>query len=74
MTKISLLSKKRVILFCTIILNSVLALAQNAADSDLSNDAGSNKNWDEGWWPFALVALLLVIGFFVYRRRKRRTL
>jgi len=49
-----------------VIYASSAAFAVNISDSDLSNSAGTNKNWLNSFWFFVCVAFLLaaaVIGF-----------
>jgi len=39
---------------------SVGVIAQNVADSDLSNSAGTNKNWYGSMWFFGVVIALII--------------
>ncbi|HEY1024214.1 MAG TPA: hypothetical protein VGE26_03555 [Sphingobacteriaceae bacterium] len=47
-------------------------LAQDVADSDLSNRAGTNKNFRDQWWLFGVIALVVLIIIVAYTRRRRR--
>lgn len=47
-------------------------LAQNVSDSDLSNSAGTNKNWYGSWWLIALVIAVIVVLFIAFNRRRSR--
>ena len=48
-------------------------LAQNVSDSDLSNSAGTNKNWYGSGWLFALVIALVIVLLIAFNRRKSKT-
>ena len=51
-------------------------VAQNVSDSDLSNSAGTNKNWYGSWWLIAMliaVAIVLLLAFNRRRHRNNRT-
>jgi len=58
--------------FLLILFTSISVLAQNVSDSDLSNSAGTNKNWFGSWWLIALLIMLIVVLFMAYSRRKNR--
>ncbi len=56
-----------------IILMHLNAIAQDVADSDLSNRADTNKNFRDQWWLYGvilLVAVIILLG--VVRRRNRK--
>ena len=62
----------RLCLLAFILLLHLHTLAQDVADSDLSNRADSNKNFREHWWLYGvilLVAVIILLG--VVRRRNR---
>ena len=48
-------------------------VAQNVSDSDLSNSAGTNKNWYGSWWLIGMVLAVLVVLWLVFNRRRNRT-
>lgn len=48
------------------------AIAQDVADSDLSNRADTNKNFRDQWWLYGVILLVAVIVLLgVVRRRNR---
>jgi hypothetical protein len=53
-------------------LSNLYLFAQNVVDSDLSNNAGTNKNFKAGWWLFALIGVVLLSFYIAYHRRKKR--
>lgn len=53
-------------------LSQVSVFAQNIADSDLSNHAGTNKNFSEQWWLFGVVGLVILVILLAYSSKKRR--
>lgn len=53
------------------LVSTVYLLAQNVADSDLSNTAGTNKNFRSAWWLFGVIGLVILVFLLVYSRRKR---
>lgn len=59
------------IFFCCLffLISSVQAFATNYADSDLSNQAGTNKNWHNSFWFFVCVAFLLAVAIIGYNRK-----
>ncbi|WP_207421057.1 hypothetical protein [Desertivirga brevis] len=69
-------SAGKVLFSCLIVLfTHASAFAVNIADSDLSNSAGTNKNWLNSFWFFVCVAFLVaaaVIGFSNKYTRVRR--
>jgi len=60
-TKTNLLKTlgKAVLSLALIIYSSTTAFALNVADSDLSNAAGTNKNWLNSFWFFVCVSFLV---------------
>jgi hypothetical protein len=63
---------KKSLVFCFIaLINYAYVMAQNVADSDLSNKAGTNKNFSEEWWLFGVLGLVVLIILLAYRRRRR---
>jgi hypothetical protein len=73
MKKIVVQALRRGSLLTFILLINLYAIAQNAADSDLSNRAGTNKNFREDWWLYGVLLLVAVILFLgVVRRRNRK--
>ena len=62
----------QILAFLFLIFMQLTALAQNVADSDLSNNAGTNKNFREQWWLYAVIALVLVAFIVGYIRRRGR--
>lgn len=55
-----------------ILLISLTAFAQDVADSDLSNRAGTNKNFRDQWWLFGVIGLVVLVILIVYARRRGR--
>ena len=47
-------------------------LAANIVDSDLSNNAGTNKNWQNGFWFLICVALLVYVFYHGQRRHFKK--
>ncbi|MDF3079392.1 MAG: hypothetical protein K0S09_3281 [Sphingobacteriaceae bacterium] len=72
MKRIAIIRNKAMLMFSLLICTCLSAIAQDAADSDMSNRAGTNKNWREGWMPFALLGILILFIIFIAYRRKRR--
>jgi TRAP-type C4-dicarboxylate transport system permease small subunit len=60
------------ITFCLLLLTSVQLFAQNVSDSDLSNSAGTNKNWFGSIWLFGVIAILIIVLLIAFNRRKTR--
>lgn len=56
-----------------LVLLHLYSFAQNAADSDLSNRADTNKNFREQWWLYGVLLLVAVIIFLGVVRRRRRS-
>ena len=52
---------------------SISVLAQDVSDSDLSNTAGTNKNWLFSGWLIGLLIALIIVLFMVFRRGRNRT-
>lgn len=72
-TKLSHISK-RIMAWLILLFVHLSVIAQDVADSDLSNRAGTNKNFRDQWWLFGVIALVVVIVMVAYsRRRGRRT-
>ena len=46
-----------------LLLPAVQSFAENVIDSDLSNSAGTNKNWHNGFWFLGVVTLLAVVFY-----------
>ncbi|HEY0896452.1 MAG TPA: hypothetical protein VGE15_07875 [Sphingobacteriaceae bacterium] len=64
---------RKVSLMSFIILMHLHAIAQDVADSDLSNRADSNKNFRDQWWLYGVILLVAVIVLLgVVRRRNRK--
>ncbi len=65
---------KNLVVFVIITFCYVAAFAQNVADSDLSNDAGTNTNWyGQGWfWIIGIVILAILVWAISRDRTKRR--
>lgn len=69
--KINRLSKK----ICVLVFFSVLTLqsmASNYIDSDLSNNAGTNKNWHNIFWFLLCVSFLIASAVIGSRRKYTR--
>ncbi|WP_207427962.1 hypothetical protein [Pedobacter sp. SYSU D00535] len=49
-----------------------LAAGPNVFDSDLSNDAGTNKNWHNALWFFVCVTFLVAAAYVGFSRPKDR--
>ena len=52
---------------------SVCAVAQNVADSDLDNSAGTNKNWYGSMWFFGVVIALIIVMVIAFSRKRKRS-
>jgi len=52
-----------------ILLATVFCDAKNIMDSDLSNMAGTNKNWRNAYWFFVNVSLLIVVCIGGYNKK-----
>lgn len=52
---------------------SVCTFAQNVADSDLDNSAGTNKNWYGSMWFFGVVIALIIVMVIAFSRKKKRS-
>lgn len=65
---------KYLILFFTDLFYKLSLSAQNVADSDLSNNAGTNTNWyGQGWfWVVGAVVLAVLVWAISRDRTKRR--
>jgi hypothetical protein len=60
----------------TIVMLEVLSgsvLAQNVSDSDLSNSAGTNKNWYGSLWFFGVVIALIIVLIIAFSRKRKRS-
>ena len=68
---ISILSAVTTVLMLLVF--SVSVIAQNVADSDLSNSAGTNKNWYGSMWFFGVVIALIIVVIIAFSRRKKRS-
>jgi heme/copper-type cytochrome/quinol oxidase subunit 2 len=55
----------------TLLFLAVQVFAQNAADSDLSNAAGTNKNWYGSMWFFGVVIALVIVIIIAFARRRK---
>ena len=55
----------------TLLFLAVQAFAQNAADSDLSNSAGTNKNWYGSMWFFGVVIALVIVVIIAFSRKRK---
>ena len=62
---------KPIVLSLIFIFTAVICFAQNAADSDLSNEADTNKNWSGMGWLIGVVIILVLVVFFTLRNRRR---
>lgn len=52
-----------------VIYTSSAAFAIDIADSDLSNNAGTNKNWLNSFWFFICVSLLIAVAVIGSRNK-----
>lgn len=59
--------------FLLAILLTTNIFAQNVADSDLSNRAGTNSNWDgNSWlWAIIIISVILILGAIILWRRNK---
>ncbi|HXH98907.1 MAG TPA: LPXTG cell wall anchor domain-containing protein [Sphingobacteriaceae bacterium] len=64
--------KYSLLFFAAIFLTHIIVHAQNVVDSDLSNNAGTNKNFSEQWWLFGIIGLIVLVILVAYSRKKRR--
>jgi heme/copper-type cytochrome/quinol oxidase subunit 2 len=58
---------------CLVLLTPVFLLAQNVSDSDLSNSAGTNKNWQNSMWFFGVLIVLVIVVLLAFNRKRNRT-
>ena len=66
------LLKSYILIFVFSLVGNLYTLAQNVADSDLSNTAGTNKNFGAEWWFFGVIGLVVLVFLLVYRRKRER--
>jgi hypothetical protein len=64
--------KLSVITFYLLLIVSFQLFAQNVSDSDLSNSAGTNKNWYGSMWFFVVLAALVIVVLIAFNRRRNR--
>ena len=52
---------------------AIQSFAQNVSDSDLSNSAGTNKNWYGSMWFFGVVIALVIVIVIAFARKRKRS-
>ena len=67
-----LLVNKYLLLLITGLISSLNVFAQNVVDSDLSNNAGTNKNFSGEWWLFGVIGLVVLVFLVAYGRRRNK--
>ncbi|HEY0669300.1 MAG TPA: hypothetical protein VGD22_14030 [Sphingobacteriaceae bacterium] len=67
-----ILVNKYLVVPIAFLLISLNSFAQNVVDSDLSNNAGTNKNFSGEWWLFGVLGLVVLVFLVAYGRQRRK--